>query len=182
MVCDHLAYLSQLLHRRNGIDAEIAALIDRPMTAGHLGEWIAAQVFDIELERSANAAAFDGRFRAGPLHDRTVNIKWYLKREGLLDMTTSEAVNYYLVMTGPPSTAASSVGALRPWSIHNVYLFDTPQLIAEQRARGVKIGTASSVRSAQWAAAEIYPTATNTQLPVTSEQAAHLRLFTESST
>ena len=46
------------------------------MTAGHLGEWIAAQVFDIELERSAYIG---GQFRTGPLQGQTVNMKWYLK-------------------------------------------------------------------------------------------------------
>jgi hypothetical protein len=38
-----------LLHERNVIDEKIAAVIQRPMTSGHLGAWIAAQVF-IELE------------------------------------------------------------------------------------------------------------------------------------
>jgi hypothetical protein len=59
------------------------------MTSGHLGEWIAAQVFDIELEGSAVAAAIDGRFRSDPLQGQTVNTKWYFKREGLLDTTES---------------------------------------------------------------------------------------------
>lgn len=75
--------IATLLHERNVIDEKIAAVIDRPMTAGHLGQWIAAQAFDIELETSAITAAIDGRFRAGPLQGRTVNVKWYLKREGL---------------------------------------------------------------------------------------------------
>ena len=84
-----LARAAALLRERNAIDAELARLIQRPMTSGHLGEWIAAQVFDIELEASAVAAGIDGRFRSGPLQGRTVNIKWYLKREGLLDTTES---------------------------------------------------------------------------------------------
>jgi hypothetical protein len=37
------------------------------VTAGHLGEWIASVVFDIELESSASAKGIDGRFRSGPL-------------------------------------------------------------------------------------------------------------------
>jgi hypothetical protein len=37
------------------------------MAIGHLGEWIAAQVFDIELETSASRAAIDGRFKTGSL-------------------------------------------------------------------------------------------------------------------
>jgi hypothetical protein len=63
---DELAQIARLLTERNAIDDTIAAIIDRPMTSGHLGEWIAAQVFDIELERSAATAAIDGRFRSGP--------------------------------------------------------------------------------------------------------------------
>jgi hypothetical protein len=60
-----------------------------PMTLGHLGEWIASQVFDIELEPAATVPAIDGRFRSGPLQGSTVNVNWYLKREGLLDMSES---------------------------------------------------------------------------------------------
>jgi hypothetical protein len=62
-----------LLRGRNVIDAELAGLIQRPMTSGHLGEWVAAQVFDIELEASAVAAGIDGRFRTGPLQCQTLH-------------------------------------------------------------------------------------------------------------
>jgi len=147
------------------------------MTSGHLGEWIAAQVFDIQLEASAVAAVIDGRFRSGPLQDRTVNIKWYLKREGLLDTTESTALDYYLVLTGPPSAAASSRGATRPWCVEAVFLFDARQLRSEQIARGVKRGVASSVIKQQWTAAEIYLSSTNAHLTVISQQAEQLKLF-----
>jgi hypothetical protein len=105
---DSLARAAALLRKRNEIDAELARLMHRPMTSGHLGEWIAAQVFDIELEASAVAADIDGRFRSGPLQGRTVNIKWYLKREGVLDTAESTALDHYLVLTGPRSPAVSS--------------------------------------------------------------------------
>jgi hypothetical protein len=95
-----LAQVARLLHRRNEIDGQIAAIIQRPVAAGHLGEWIASAVFDIELEPSATTASIDDRFRAGKLQGKTVNIKWYLKREGLLDMTEADVLDYYLVMTG----------------------------------------------------------------------------------
>ncbi|MGA4991435.1 hypothetical protein [Nonomuraea bangladeshensis] len=169
--------IAELLRERNAVDEKIAAIIQRPMTAGHLGEWIAARVFGIELERSAVTAAIDGRFTSGPLHGRTVNVKWYLKREGLLDMTERAALDYYLVLTGPASPAASSRGGVRPWCIESVYLFDVQQVQAELRARGVRIGTASSVRAAQWAAAEIYPRASNPALLLRPEQAELLRRF-----
>lgn len=136
MDVDSLARAAALLRERNTIDAELASLIQRPMTSGHLGEWIAAQIFDIELEPSASAAGIDGRFRSGALQDRTANIKWYLKREGLLDTTDSTALDYYLVLAGPPAAAVSSRGTTRPWCIQAVFLFDARQLQSEQTARG----------------------------------------------
>ncbi len=175
---ESLTRVAALLRERNAIDGEIARLIQRPMTSGHLGEWIAAQVFDIQLEISATAEGIDGCFRSGQLKDRTVNIKWYLKREGLLDTTESAALDYYLVLTGPPSAAGSSRGGTRPWCIQAVFLFDARQLRIDQIRRGVKRGVASSVINRQWAAAEIYPSASNPQLPVTPHQAEQLKLFT----
>ena len=100
--------IAELLHERSTIDAEIARIMHRPMTSGHLGEWLAARVFDIELEPAATATAIDGRFRSGSLRGRTVNIKWHLKREGLLDMSESDLLDYYLVLTGPPSARMQS--------------------------------------------------------------------------
>jgi hypothetical protein len=172
-----LARAASLLRQRNVIDAELSRLTQRPMTSGHLGEWIAAQVFDIELEASAVAAGIDGRFRSGPLQGRSVNIKWYLKREGLLDTTESTALDYYLVLTGPPSAAISSRGTTRPWCIEAVFLFDARQLRSEQMMRGVKRGVASSVIKQQWTAAEIYPSSTSATLTVTLQQAEQLKLF-----
>src|ERR1700742_5270398 len=92
------------------------------MTSGHLCEWISAQVFDIELEASSVAAGIDGRFRSGPLRSRIANTKWYLKREGMRDTTESTTLDYYLVLSGPPSAAASSRGTTRPWWIEAVFL------------------------------------------------------------
>lgn len=169
--------IAELLRERNAIDEKIAAIIQRPMTAGHLGEWLAARIFGIELEPSAVAAAIDGRFTSGPLQGRTVNVKWYLKREGLLDLTDSDKLDYYLVLTGPASAALSSRGGTRPWCIESVYLFDAKQVLSELRARGAKTGTASSLRAAQWAAAEIYPRPNNPLVTVSPEQAALLWPF-----
>jgi hypothetical protein len=172
-----LARIAALLHERNSIDAELAGLIQRPMTSGHLGEWIAAQIFNIELEASAAAAGIDGRFRSGPLQNRTVNIKWYLKREGLLDTTESAELDFYLVLTGPAAGASSSRGTTRPWCIEAVFLFDARQLRSEQITRGVKRGVASSVIKSQWAAAEIYPSPANALLTVTQLQEEQLKPF-----
>ncbi|MDP8929849.1 MAG: hypothetical protein M3O70_15075 [Actinomycetota bacterium] len=169
--------IASLLRERNALDERIGAIIQRPMTSGHLGEWVAAQLFGIELASSAVEAGIDGWFEAGPRRGRSVNVTCYLKREGLLDLTAASILDYYLVLTGPTSAASSSREGLRPWCIAAVYLFDAKWLLEEQRARGVKIGTASSVRAVQWDAAEIYPRPLNPALPVSPDQAALLRLF-----
>jgi len=92
-------------------------------------------------------------------------------------MSESDALDYYLVLTGPPSGAVSSREAVRPWCIEAVFLFDARQLRAEEAERGVKRGIASSVLKRQWAAAEIYPAASNSLLKITPYQAGMLRLF-----
>jgi hypothetical protein len=92
-------------------------------------------------------------------------------------VSLSNAPDYYLVLTGPRSAAASSKGGTRPWRIDAVYLFDSKHLLAELTSRGVKIGVAAGVRNAQWEAAEIYPTSANPTLPVSKEQSVQLALF-----
>jgi len=168
--------LADLIRTRNAVDRQIAAIIKRPLVSGHLGEWLAARIFGIELEESATAAAIDGRFGSGPLSGKTVNIKTYGKREGLLDITEADTLDYYLVLTGPTAAMESSRNTTRPWCINAVYLFDARQLLAEQRARGVKLGVASSVTSGQWQRAEIYPSS-NPAFPLTEAQAELLALF-----
>jgi hypothetical protein len=171
-----LESLAQLLRERNVIDSHIGDLLGRPMTSGHAGEWIAARVFDIQLEASASAAAIDGKFRSGPLAGRTTNVKWYLKREGLLDMTTAPQLEYYLVLAGPKGTVRDPK-TLRPWVIRSVHLFDAAPLLAEQAARNVKVGVASSVTETQWTAADIYPIPRNPPLVLTQSQRDQLALF-----
>ena len=60
-----LVALASLLRRRNTLDERIGRLINRPMTAGHAGEWIASRIFDIELEPSAVAKAIERTVRYG---------------------------------------------------------------------------------------------------------------------
>ena len=65
-----LADLAASLRQRNVIDERIGRLIQRPMTSGHAGEWIASRVFNVALEPSAVAKAIDGRFRSALIHRR----------------------------------------------------------------------------------------------------------------
>jgi hypothetical protein len=174
---DSLARAAALLRERNAIDTELAKLTGRPMTSGHLGEWIAAQIFDIALEEAANAPAIDGRFRSGPLIGQTVNVKWYLKQEGLLDMTESAALDFYLVLTGPRAAAVSTRSSTRPWHVDAVYLFHAADLLEQEHARNIKVGVATSVLTSQWENAEIFPVPRNPLLPLSPAQASLLRLF-----
>ena len=43
----------------------------------------------------------DGRSANDPLAGKTVNVKWYGKREGVLDINPAGVPDHYLVMTGP---------------------------------------------------------------------------------
>jgi hypothetical protein len=172
-----LERVAALVAERNAVDAEIGTITGRPVVAGHLGEWIAAQVFDIALEGPAVAKGIDGRFASGPLVGRTVNVKWYAKRDGLLDLAEDSDADFYLVMTGPRSAPVSSRGGSRPLRITAVYLFAISPLLAELRARGVKIGVAASVRVGDWEAAEIFPRQINRALVLSGDQRPALELF-----
>lgn len=107
-----LGKLAELIKRRIKIDSEIARIINRPAERGHVGEFIASVVFDIELEKSATRKGFDGYFRSGKLMGKTVNIKWYGKNERILDINKNSIPDYYLVMTGEHSQPESSKGKI----------------------------------------------------------------------
>lgn len=176
-----LQRLASLLRERNAIDDEIAALIRRPALSGHIGEYIAAEVFDIDLERTATVAGHDGVFRSGPHAGATVNIKLYGKREGLLDIP-ARLPDYFLVLSGPRAPAASSVGGTRPLAIDEVFLFDAPALVLRLQDRGVKIGDATSLRLQDWKQAQIWPPSTEPPpLIVRPRQQDLLRLFAAAS-
>ena len=108
-----LARLAALIQQRNAIDQEIAQLIGRPALIGHVGEYIASRLFGIDLMASASHKGIDGYFGDGPLAGRSVNIKWYAKLEGMLDITPAALPDTYLVLAGPPDSALSSRGATR---------------------------------------------------------------------
>jgi hypothetical protein len=163
--------VAELIRERNRVDAALSACIRRPALPGHLGDWIAARIFGVELEQQATATGVDGRFADG----RTVNIRWYPKRDNLLDLR-EDGPDRYLVLTGPKASAGGSNGVARPLVIDAVHLFDAAAVIADLRARGRKIGVASSVRGHVWEAAEIYPRH-NAAFVLTEEQRDLLALF-----
>lgn len=176
MDVERLGRVATRLRERNEIDRDIAGIINRPVTTGHLGEWIASQVFHITLNGAANQKSIDGHFTDRPLAGSSVNVKWYLKREGILDLSPGELPGYYLVLAGPPSPAGSSLGATRPWCVEAVYLFEAAAIHADLLARGRRVGVASSIRAVAWADAEVYPSR-NSRFPLTEEQRSALAYF-----
>jgi hypothetical protein len=174
---EYLTKLALAIKQKTIADNEIARIIGRPCERGHVGEYIAARVFAIALHASASHKGADGHFAEGNLAARTVNVKWYGKGEGLLDIATEAMPDFYLVMTGPSAAAVSSRGATRPWLISDVYLFDAAVLVERLRTRAVKIGIATSVAKELWEAAEIYPAPRNELLTLSDEQTSGLALF-----
>lgn len=172
-----LESLAKAIRQKSTADAEIARTIGRTAERGHAGEYIAAAIFNIELERSASTKGIDGIFIGGNLAGKTVNIKWYGKWENILDISIESGPDFYLVMTGPKSVSLSSRGGTRPWLISHVFLFDSTKLL--QELNNVKLGTATSVKKQLWEMAEIYPTQRNSQLILSAEQNNLLKLFRE---
>lgn len=174
---EDLHELAKLIGQRNEIAGKIARIINRPAIIGHVGEFIASKVFNIELEESAVQEGIDGQFSSGPLLGKAVNVKWYGKLENLLAVSQSEALDYYLVMTGDKLQPLSSKGRIRPWSINYVFLFDAKELLDYLHVKGLIISAATSIKKNLWDQAEIYPKQTNKIYILTEEQKKLLRLF-----
>jgi len=176
-----LDQLAKVMKQKNAVDVEITKIVDRPALIGHVGEYIAAKVFNIELEQNAAHKAIDGRFTGGSLDGKTVNIKWYTKQEGILDVSPeAPPPDFYLVMTGAKAPAAPSRGMTRPWLISQVFLFDAREvlrILGSRGVKGVKVGIATSIRREYWEGAEIYPTSHNKQLILSDRQKEMLTLF-----
>ena len=174
---DLLQQLASLIQQKNALENEIAAIVQRPGQIGHVGEFIAAQIFDIELMESAAHKAIDGHFRSGPLARKSVNIKWYGKQEGFLDINIGALPDFFLVMTGPVISPSSSRSGTRPWLIHHVYLFDAKDLVVAIQKRRTNIGVGTSVPKEFWNNAEIYPYSQFGVLKLTTEQIQQLDWF-----
>jgi len=166
----NLEKLADLLSELNSIGEKISEITQRPATIGHTGEYIAADIFDIELEEAANAKGIDGYYRSGSLAGRSVNVKWYSKLEYMLDINPNALPEFFLVMTGPKAKEPISKGSIRPWLIDYVFLFNAAELMIELEARGVKIGIATSVRKHDYQDAEIYPNKRSMIYRMTDEQ------------
>lgn len=178
---DDLIQLANYIKERNQTELRISELIDRPAAIGHIGEYIASKIFHIKLEESASHKGSDGFFEDGQLKRRSVNIKWYAMREGLLDINAdaSGRPDFYLVLAGPKSAQMTSKGAPRPWVVESVFLFDASDLASRLLESGRKLGVAASVAQSFWEEAEIYPRQQSKLLELSPDQRRLLELFSE---
>ena len=174
---DELKSLASLIKERNGVEGKIAGIIDRPAHPGHIGEFVASKIFNIELPESAVNKGSDGYFREGSLAGKSVNIKKYSLSQGILDIRPDALPDCYLVLAGPKTPPASSRGTIQPWTIASVFLFDAYVLMQRLKERAVKIGIATSVRQELWREAEIYPSFNNPTLQLTETQVEMLAMF-----
>lgn len=172
-----LLRLASLIAGRNRVEQQIAEVVGRPGERGHVGEFIAALIFDIELHESAAAKASDGVFGSGPLVGKSVNIKWYGRQEGILDVSPDPGPDLYLVLTLPPCTRRILAARRAP-------VGDRPRLPLRAASAPRRIGRAwcPDRRGDERAERGLgsrrdLPVARNTLLPLTLERAALLGAF-----
>ena len=158
------------MRERNAIDAQIAEIIGRPAHTGHIGEYIASQVFGIRLHDSASHKGNDGYFAEGSLMGQTVNIKFYSSEYQRLPISSDNSPDYYLVLTGPRNTGSSSGGATIPCVVSSIFLFRHSELVQRQNLRGLGVGAEVNVWRGDWDEAEIYPSQSNSALHLSQSQ------------
>lgn len=173
----NLPRLAELLRARNTVESNIANLLRSGVSLGTVGEYIAAQIFSITLIPSAHHSEFAGIFASQPLAGKTVDVQWYPRREGFLNIHSEPAPDYILVLAGPRPESSTVRALVNPWLISSVYLFHAQELLAALRERGVQIGSHTSVINQLWERAEIFPIPRNHLLALTEEQRRLLHLF-----
>ena len=165
-----LQFLASLLKSRNTVDGKIANIIKVIEVSLTTAE-------RTQLDESVSHKDSNGRFTYGPLAGHSVDIQWYIRRDGELNIKPDSLPDYYLVLAGPKSGVATMRSLANPWTIESVFLFDAHKLVEVLRERNVKIGGATSVIAVLWDRAEIYPRQVNNLLLLSEEQRSLLALF-----
>ena len=173
----NLPRLAELLHARNTVESNIANLLGNSVNLSTIGEYITATIFHITLIPSTQHHEFAGIFASQPLRGKTVDVQWYPRREGFLNVHTESTPDYYLVLAGPKQESSTARALVNPWLISSVHLFNTPELLTALRERGVQIGSHTSVINQLWERAEIFPIQHNSSLILTEEQRALIQIF-----
>lgn len=172
-----LPRLAELLRARNTVESNIANLLQCEVDLNIVGEQIAASIFGIRFVPATAPGQSAGVFTCPTLAGKTVEVRWYLRREGILNIHTDPAPDYTLVLAGPKFDPSEARALVDPWIITSAYLFHMPELFNMLRTRGVRIGPRISVNSHLWEQAEIFPSSPNSALVLTNEQLRLLQLF-----
>lgn len=173
----NLSHLAELVRARNAVESNIANLLGSAVNLDTVGEFIAANVCGIRLIPSVQHNEFAGIFTNAALMGKTVDIRWYTRREGFLNVHTDPTPDYTLVLAGPKLDQNEARALVNPWIITSVYLFHTQELLHTLRTRSVRVGPRVSVNSQLWEQAEIFPTPRNHLFVLTTEQHQLLQLF-----
>ena len=163
---EDLKELSDLLQTRNRTEKDVNQLIERPVTTGILGEYIAGEIFDIKLADSGSNQGKDGdftggRFRGSNLEGKGVNVKWYTSKYNyiVMDSKCCNRPDYFLVLRGGTDNKPKVEGQFFPLHIETVHLFPAEELVKELEGK-VKIGPlpgrSTSVKSEYWDKYKIY--------------------------
>jgi hypothetical protein len=172
-----LSRLAELVRARNTVESNMVNLIEREVHLNSVGEHIAANVFGIRLVPTTIQSGFVGIFTTPALSGKTVDIRWYPRRESYINIHTDPAPDYSLILAGPRVEPGEARGLANPWLLTSVYLFSMQDLLASLRARGVRIGPRVSINSQLWELAELFPVQRNPTLMLTDSQRQLLKLF-----
>jgi hypothetical protein len=170
-----------LIRIRNFVNGSVSLITGGPAETGRIAEFVAAQIFDIELAAIFVNKAIDGWFSTStPLAGRSVNVKYRSSSSKRLNIENSPLLadhpDYYLAFRGPGTSKEPTSEKMLPFVIEAVYLFASRELIpALVSEGGATIGP--SVKTVHWQAAMIYPQQVNQVLILTDEQRAALALF-----
>lgn len=173
----NLPRLAELLRSRNTVEGNIANLLGCEVDLGNLGERIAATIFGIRLIPATSNNGFVGIFTNPALTGKTVDVRWYPRRDSSMNIHIDPAPDYTLVLAGPKIEPNEARALVNPWVITSVYLFPMQELLTTLRSRGVRVGTRVSVNSQLWEQAEIFPRQHNRTLILDDEQRQLLHLF-----
>ena len=173
----NLPRLAELVRARNTVESNIANLLECDVDLGAVGEKIAASIFGISFIPAATPGQSTGIFTSPTFANKTVDVRWYPRRENMLTIHTDPAPDYTLVLAGPRLDANETRTFVNPWIITSVYLFPMPELLNALRMRGVRVGPRVSVNNQLWEQAEIFPASHNRALVLSDEQRQLLQLF-----
>ena len=173
----NLPRLAELLRARNTVESNIANLLGSNVNLSTVGEYIAATIFTITLISSTQNNEFTGIFASQSLRGKTVDVQWYPRREGFLNVHAESTPDYYLVLAGPKQESSTARALVNPWLISSIHLFSAPELLIALRERGVQIGSHTSVINQLWERTEIFPAQHNSALVLTEEQRLLIQLF-----